>query len=167
MPRSLIDLMSHPVRLAILRTLAEDATAGLAELAAAAGVHENTARAHVGALELEGAVERSSVRGRGRGRPRTVYRLAPGLTLPAEAAPDPAGLLDGTFRALGFEAATGEHGIELRRCPCPRISPNAPELVCALAGPVADGVLAAAGAPRRVVAAQHDPERRSCSLRFG
>ena len=45
----------HPVRHAILRRAA-DGAATLPELAEAAGVHLNTARAHVAALEAGGAL---------------------------------------------------------------------------------------------------------------
>src|SRR5919204_4467973 len=51
------------------------ASRSAAEIAAAIGVHLNTARAHLAALTEAGAVERSSNSSGGRGRPFLRYRL--------------------------------------------------------------------------------------------
>ena len=45
-----LDAVADPVRLRIVRHLAENGSATLSELAEAAGVHLNTIRAHVAAL---------------------------------------------------------------------------------------------------------------------
>jgi predicted ArsR family transcriptional regulator len=71
----------HPVRQAILRR-AGDGAATLPELAAAAGVHLNTARAHVAVLEAAGALTAEAAPPAGRGRPPLRYRLADDYTLP-------------------------------------------------------------------------------------
>lgn len=71
----------HPVRHAILRRAA-DGAATLPELAEAAGVHLNTARAHVAALEAGGALTTATSTPVGRGRPPLRYRLADDFTLP-------------------------------------------------------------------------------------
>jgi predicted ArsR family transcriptional regulator len=72
----------HPVRRAIVEKAAEG-PATLPELAEAAGVHLNTARVHVAALEEAGAlVPAEQARPAGRGRPPLRYRLAADFTLP-------------------------------------------------------------------------------------
>src|SRR3954447_7889325 len=97
-----LDLVSDPVRLAIVRALAKARSADLAELAETTGVHVNTARAHVGVLERAGALERSSVPGPGRGRPRIASRLAGGWRPPSDGPPDEGRLLTKTLSAMGF-----------------------------------------------------------------
>jgi predicted ArsR family transcriptional regulator len=72
---SALDLVAHPVRLRILRHLAERGPASLHELARAAMVHRNTARPHVAALEDAGVLVGDAERRGGRGRPRLRYRL--------------------------------------------------------------------------------------------
>jgi predicted ArsR family transcriptional regulator len=70
-----LDAVAHPVRLRIIRHLADAGPASLGELAKAAGVHENTARTHVAALEQGGLVT-SERRPLDRpGRPGVNYRL--------------------------------------------------------------------------------------------
>jgi predicted ArsR family transcriptional regulator len=73
---SRLDALSDPLRLRLVRHLSDHPRSSLQELADAAGVHLNTARAHVGALEEAGAVEREADEPSGRGRPRVSYRLA-------------------------------------------------------------------------------------------
>jgi predicted ArsR family transcriptional regulator len=77
-----LDSIADPVRLRIVRHLADSPGATLPELAAEAGVHLNTARSHVVALEDAGVLVRERHASGGRGRPSVVYRLAPGWTLP-------------------------------------------------------------------------------------
>ena len=72
---SRLEALSDPVRLRMVRELSERPGASLRELAAAAGVHVNTARPHLVALEQAGAVEREPAAPSGRGRPRHGYRL--------------------------------------------------------------------------------------------
>jgi predicted ArsR family transcriptional regulator len=70
-----LDAVAHPVRLRIVQHLADSGPASLTELAHAAGVHENTARSHVTALE-EGGLISSERRPLDRpGRPGINYRL--------------------------------------------------------------------------------------------
>src|SRR3954447_3085144 len=71
----------HPVRRAIVERAAEGA-ATLPELAQAAGIHLNTARTHVAALEEGGALQAEHAPPAGRGRPPLRYRLADDFTLP-------------------------------------------------------------------------------------
>ena len=71
-----LESVAHPARLAIVRRLAESGPASLTELAEAAGVHENTARGHLAALEAGGLIA-SEPRPLDRpGRPGVSYRLA-------------------------------------------------------------------------------------------
>ena len=69
-----LEAVGHPVRLRILRRLAES-PASVPELADAAAVHENTVRAHVGALEEGGLVSAEARPVEGPGRPTVQYRL--------------------------------------------------------------------------------------------
>jgi predicted ArsR family transcriptional regulator len=76
-----LELIGDPVRLRIVRHLSEHERASLPELAEAAGVHVNTARPHVVALE-EGELLTSDTRkASGPGRPGVDYMLADGWTL--------------------------------------------------------------------------------------
>lgn len=69
------ELLADPVRLAVARHLAAHPSASAREVAAGAGVHLNTARAHLAALQEAGVAERVSERGGKRGRPVVRYRL--------------------------------------------------------------------------------------------
>jgi predicted ArsR family transcriptional regulator len=72
-----IGAVAHPVRLRVLKHLNDAGAASIQELAEAAGVHENTVRAHVSALEASGLVVGESRSGAGPGRPGVQYRLTP------------------------------------------------------------------------------------------
>ena len=61
---------------------AADGAATLPELAEAANVHLNTARAHVAALEEAGVLQAQQGGASGRGRPPLRYRLADDFTFP-------------------------------------------------------------------------------------
>src|SRR3954470_1550578 len=77
-----LDAVADPIRLRVVRHLAETSTATLPELARAAGVHLNTVRPHVQALEDADVVTRQAQAPHGRGRPPVAYRLAAGWTPP-------------------------------------------------------------------------------------
>jgi predicted ArsR family transcriptional regulator len=77
-----LDAVADPLRLRIVRRLADAPGATLPELAAASGVHLNTVRPHVVALEEAGVVTREPEAPGGRGRPRLTYRLAGDWTPP-------------------------------------------------------------------------------------
>ena len=108
-----LDAVADPIRLRIVRRLAETPRATLPELAEAAGVHLNTARPHVQALEEAGVLTRERRAPRGRGRPAVDYRLAEGWTPPTTDFLGLAELLAATLlraspsaddlRAAGFE----------------------------------------------------------------
>lgn len=198
---TVLDLIADPVRLAIVRHLSAHGAASLPELADAAGVHVNTARPHVVALQDAGLLVSERRVAARRGRPAVAYRLAAGWTLSATnffglaellatalvrcqqdpkelralgrewgrylvgrpRAADVARELPRALERLGFDARVGE-GLVMSGCPCPLVAPERPEMVCALAVGVVDGVLAASGSGSRVVASTHDPERRRCAL---
>ncbi|HXF73299.1 MAG TPA: helix-turn-helix domain-containing protein [Actinomycetota bacterium] len=67
-------LLADPTRLAIVDALAA-APRSVAELAAIAGVHENTIRAHLRRLRAAGLLEEEQVRRAGPGRPAKRFRL--------------------------------------------------------------------------------------------
>ena len=79
---SRLEAVADPIRLRIVRRLAETPTATLPELARAAGVHLNTVRPHVQALEEAAVLTREAQAPRGRGRPPVAYRLVTGWTPP-------------------------------------------------------------------------------------
>ena len=80
---SLLDSVADPVRLRLLRRLAEQGPATLGELAAAAAVHPNTVRARLADVEARGLVVREPAPPHGRGRPPVRFRLAEGWRLPS------------------------------------------------------------------------------------
>ena len=83
MSTNLLDLVSDPVRLAIVRTLAARQPASLEDVASDANVHDNTVRAHIADLEASGAVAREHLQTRRPGRPQVLYRLREGWQLPS------------------------------------------------------------------------------------
>jgi predicted ArsR family transcriptional regulator len=72
-----LQAVGHPVRLRILQRLADGSGASIAELADAAGVHENTVRAHVAVLEEGGLIAGEPRPAAGPGRPGVQYRVTP------------------------------------------------------------------------------------------
>ena len=77
-----LEVLADPVRLRIVRRLAQDAPASLPQLAEAAGVHRNTLRPHIEELEHAGLIVRAETEPAGRGRPPIRYRLDDGWTPP-------------------------------------------------------------------------------------
>jgi predicted ArsR family transcriptional regulator len=196
-----LEAVGHPVRLRILDRLGAG-PASITELAEAAGVHENTARAHVAALEQGELVLAESRPPSGPGRPGVQYRLTPegerldqdflglaellaavvsrsGASVPElreigkewgrylvgrPGRFDLAERVPAVLRRLGFEATVAGDEVRLTDCPCPLVSSDRPELICALASGVLDGVLAAAGNERRIAEEIHDPAARDCRI---
>lgn len=78
-----LKLIGDPVRLRVLQHLDRHGPARIDELAQAAGVHANTVRGHVAALEDAGVLARDHVATGSRGRPAVRYRLAEGWRLPS------------------------------------------------------------------------------------
>jgi predicted ArsR family transcriptional regulator len=79
---SMLDAVADPVRARLVRRLASGGPASLEELADAAGVHPNTARSHLAALENEGFLERRRLPTDKPGRPRTIFSLRESWTVP-------------------------------------------------------------------------------------
>src|SRR5919201_2964341 len=79
---SMLDAVADPVRARLFRRLAAGGPASLEDLADGAGVHPNTARAHLRALEAEGFVERRRRPADKPGRPRTIFSLRESWTVP-------------------------------------------------------------------------------------
>jgi predicted ArsR family transcriptional regulator len=103
-----LESVAHPVRLAIVRRLSDQGPASLGELAQVAGVHENTARTHIAALEAAGVIASERRPSDRPGRPRVSYRLADALVLAPStltqllgAALARTGPADGELRATG------------------------------------------------------------------
>ena len=78
----MVDAVADPVRARLVRRLAAEGPASLEELAAAAGIHPNTARAHLSALEAEGFIERGTAPAGTPGRPRALFSLRDQWTVP-------------------------------------------------------------------------------------
>lgn len=179
------EAVADPARRRILDHLGERPGATLQELADAAGVHINTAKPHVAALERSGLIAAERGAPAGRGRPPMRYRLVDGYSLPTA---DFRGLaevlamavdrdepvetvarewactcrdLPRALERLGFQARVEGDTLNLSACPCPLVLPEHPELVCGLALAVVEGCGA------RVRESSHDPERRACRARLG
>jgi predicted ArsR family transcriptional regulator len=88
-----LDAVADPVRLRLVRHLAEHGSGTLSELAEAAGVHLNTIRVHVAALEEAGVLESEQKAASGPGRPASEYRLVDGWGLSSTDFLELAGLL--------------------------------------------------------------------------
>jgi predicted ArsR family transcriptional regulator len=67
---------------------------------------------------------------------------------------------------LGFHATVDGEVVRISGCPCAIVSPDHPEVVCALATGLVEGVLAASGSALRVTQHDNHPEARRCTLRL-
>jgi predicted ArsR family transcriptional regulator len=199
-----LDAVADPVRLRIVRHLADGRSATLAELADVAGVHLNTIRVHVAALESADVLHSAQKPASGPGRPAVEYRLADGWGLSStdflelagllaaalvRAGPDAADLratgadwgrylvgrpgrrdaaleMPRALERVGFHADVSGDVVRISGCPCAVVSPDHPEVICALATGLVEGVLAASGSDRRVAEHDNHPERRRCTLRL-
>jgi predicted ArsR family transcriptional regulator len=199
-----LDAVADPVRLRIVRHLADRGSATLTELAHVVGVHINTMRTHVAALEAADVLESAQKAADGPGRPAVEYRLLEGWGLSSTDFLELAGLLAaalvrtvpdgkalraigvdwGRYRVgrpgrrdvamalpralerLGFHAAVSGELVRMSGCPCAVLSPDHPEVICALATGLVEGVLAASGSPLRVGEHDNHPEARRCTLRL-
>jgi predicted ArsR family transcriptional regulator len=199
-----LDAVADPVRLRIVRHLADGGSATLSELADAAGVHVNTIRGHVTALERADVLESAQKAAEGPGRPAVEYRLVDGWGLSSTDFLELAGLLAAALvrdtpdrealratgadwgrylvgrpgrhdvatelpRALerfGFHAEISGEVVRISGCPCAVVAPDHPEIVCALATGLVEGVLGASGSDLRVSEHDNHPERRRCTLRL-
>jgi predicted ArsR family transcriptional regulator len=88
-----LDAVADPVRLRVVRHLADGGSATLTELADVAGVHLNTIRAHVAALEEAEVLKSAQKAASGPGRPAVEYRLVDGWGLSSTDFLELAGLL--------------------------------------------------------------------------
>ena len=199
-----LDAVADPVRLRIVRHLADGGSATLAELADVAGVHLNTIRAHVAALERADVLRSEQKAAAGPGRPATEYRLVDGWGLSSTDFLELAGLLAAALvrnapdaealratgaewgrylvgrpgrrdvatelpralERLGFHAVVSGETVRISGCPCAVVSPDHPEIVCALATGLVEGILAACGSPLRVAEHDNHPERRHCTVQL-
>jgi predicted ArsR family transcriptional regulator len=156
---SRLDPIADPTRLAVTRYLAAHPGASAPETARACGIHLNTARSHLAALQEAGLVRRTSEGGRV-GRPVVRFRLVEDRIRGTSLAPVEQRLV-GVLRRLGFQAETLGDRLELAECPCPAVAPHDPPAVCALIDAVVDGVLEGSGLSAG--ARHHDPGARRCS----
>ena len=72
----------------------------------------------------------------------------------------------GARERLGFHATVNGETVRISGCPCAVVSPDHPEVVCALATGLVEGFLAASGSD--LVVSEHDnhPDERRCTLRL-
>ena len=68
--------------------------------------------------------------------------------------------------AAARQVAVSGDVVEISGCPCAVVSPDHPEVICALATGLVEGILAASGSDRRVTEHDKHPERRRCTLRL-
>jgi predicted ArsR family transcriptional regulator len=187
-----------------VRYLDEHGPASLSELADVAGVHVNTMRPHVQALEADGILYSRQRQARGPGRRVIEYYLREPLSVtdsdlmamaellaaalaraqvdegqlrrigadwgrylsgrPTEQ--DPALHLPEVLRRFGYRTEADRNGVQLDRCLCPLVSPDAPLNICVLIEGVIEGALAAAGSDLRIMEGEHNPDARSCHLKL-
>ena len=76
----MLDSIADPIRLRVVRHLDDHGAASLTEIADAVGVHVNTARPHVQALEADGVLHSRQRQARGPGRRVIEYFLAEPLS---------------------------------------------------------------------------------------
>jgi predicted ArsR family transcriptional regulator len=146
------EAIADPVRLRLVRHLEAHPDATLPQLAAAAGVHPNTARPHLATLVDAGVLTTHTAPCDHPGRPPLRYRLD-------DAQPGP---LERALGGMGFDARLDGETLQLADCPCPRLLPERPELICELALAVAKGV----AGDVQVTDRAHDPRERRCSARL-
>jgi predicted ArsR family transcriptional regulator len=106
------DAIADPVRLGVVRYLGAHRSAPAREVAAGIGIHLNTARAHLAALERADVVERASESGGRPGRPVVRYRLRHGWAPNGEELLPMARLLSDAVRGAGSEARLRRLGRE-------------------------------------------------------
>jgi predicted ArsR family transcriptional regulator len=80
---------------------------------------------------------------------------------------DPATHLPTVLGRLCYDVAVEVASVQLGRCLCPLVSPDAPVNICILVEGVVDGALAACGSDLRVSSSEHRPSDRSCRLELG
>jgi predicted ArsR family transcriptional regulator len=158
-----LDAVADPVRLRIVRHLAGHGSGTLTELAEAAGVHVNTVRAHVAALEEAAVLESEQQAASGPGRPATEYRLVDGWGLSSTDFLELAGLLAAalvrnhpdrdTLRETGADWGRYLVGRPGRRDVAEEL-PRALERL-GFQATVADGVVRISGCPCAVVSPDH------------
>lgn len=79
---------------------------------------------------------------------------------------DIAAELPRALERLGFHAAVEDGTVRISGCPCAVVSPDHPEVVCALATGLVDGVLSASGSDLRVGDHDNHPDQRRCTLQL-
>jgi predicted ArsR family transcriptional regulator len=200
----MLESIADPIRLRVVRYLDENEAASLSELADVAGVHVNTMRPHVQALEADGILHSRQRQARGPGRRVIEYYLREPLTVtdsdlmamaellaaalaraqvgevqlrrigadwgrylsgrPSEQ--DPASHLPEVLGRFGYHTEADTEGVQLERCLCPLVSPDAPLNICVLIEGVIEGALAAAGSDLRITSSEHNPDARSCHVKL-
>jgi len=75
--------IADPTRLAIVRLLGESGPSTLDQIVAGTGVHRNTVRHHLAALQESDVIEAAEAERPSRGRPRHRFRLRGAWTLPS------------------------------------------------------------------------------------
>ena len=76
----MLESIADPIRLRVVRHLDDHGAASLTEIAEAVGVHVNTARPHVQALEVDGVLHSRQRQAQGPGRRVIEYFLAEPLS---------------------------------------------------------------------------------------
>jgi hypothetical protein len=79
---------------------------------------------------------------------------------------DPSSHLPEVLGRFGYRARVEKDAVDLDRCLCPLVSPDAPLTICKLIEGVINGALAASGIDVRVADSEHHPDTRSCRVRL-
>jgi predicted ArsR family transcriptional regulator len=200
----MLESIADPVRLRVVRHIDDHGPSSVTELAQVVGVHVNTVRPHVQALESDGILQSRQRQARGPGRRVIEYYLREPLSVAesdfmamaellaaalarAQVGPeqlrrigsdwgrylsgrpgeqDPAERLPSVLARFGYRTTVESELVQLERCLCPLVSPDAPLNICSLIEGVVEGALAASGSDQRIVSSDHDPDARFCSLRL-
>jgi predicted ArsR family transcriptional regulator len=78
-----LEAIADPTRLAIVRLLGQSGPSTLDQIVAGTGVHRNTVRHHIAALQAADVLEPAEAERPGRGRPRNRFQLRGTWTLPS------------------------------------------------------------------------------------
>lgn len=79
---------------------------------------------------------------------------------------DPATQLPKVLARFGYRVCVDADGVQLERCLCPLVSPDAPLNICVLIEGVIEGSLAATGGRLHPTSAEHNPDARSCRVQL-
>ena len=167
-PRRYFKALASRSRLGLLHELQTRGALTVAALAAATGLHPNTAREHLHRLVDVGLVRADPIPRMRRGRPELLYRPADPARAPKPGAVRAGGQLGALaehMRECGFDAeiAPGARCMTMRDCPFAGMSEGDPQ-VCQVHRALIEGVLRSAEGPVRAGELHRLSGERECTL---